>query len=88
MLMKMLRPDSKGRINLGVLTKGISGFSVHQEKNGKIILEPFVEIPANEEWLFNNISALKKVKEGIKQAKNGLLIDKGSFSQFSEDEIE
>jgi hypothetical protein len=86
--MKMLRPDSKGRISLGVLTKGISGFSMHQEKDGKIILEPFIEIPANEKWLFNNVGALSKVKTGIEQAKNGLLVDKGSFSQFSEDEID
>ena len=88
MFTKMLRPDSKGRISLGVLTKGISGFSMHQEQNGRIVLEPFVEIPANETWLFENTSALSKVRKGLEQAKHGALVDKGGFSQFTEDEIE
>ena len=85
---KMLRPDSKGRISLGALTKGISGFAMHQEKNGSIILEPFVEMPAKEKWLFENKVALNKVRKGLEQAKVGELIDKGSFSHFSNDEIE
>lgn len=88
MTVKMLRPDSKGRITLGEWAKDISGFSVHQERNGTIILEPFVEIPAHEKWLYDNKNALKKVKIGLKQAGNSKLIDKGSFSQFADDEIE
>lgn len=88
MAIKMLRPDSKGRITLGEWTKGISGFSVHQERNGNIILEPFVEIPVQEKWLYDNNNALKKVKTGLEQARNSKLIDKGSFSQFADDEIE
>ncbi|MDX2345576.1 MAG: hypothetical protein QNK11_01685 [Legionella sp.] len=85
-MLKMLRPDSKGRISLGALTKGISGFSVHQKKDGKIVLEPFVEIPAHEKWLFENKAVLNQVKTGLKQAKEGQLIDKGRFSEFTEDE--
>lgn len=88
MAMKMLRPDSKGRISLGVLTKGVSGFSVHRERDGKIILIPFIEIPAKESWLFENKSALGKVRKGLEQAKKGKLVDKGNFSQFADDEIE
>jgi hypothetical protein len=88
MAIKMLRPDSKGRITLGEWTKGISVFSVHQERNGNIILEPFVEIPVHEKWLYDNKHALKKVKTGLEQARNSKLIDKGSFSQFADDEIE
>ncbi|CZO60809.1 hypothetical protein SCO11_01870 [Legionella pneumophila serogroup 1] len=88
MTVKMLRPDSKGRISLGSIAKGISGFSMHQEPDGKVILEPFVEIPAKEKWLFENTAALQKVQTGLVQAKNGLLIDKGSFSQFADDKIE
>lgn len=86
--LKMLRPDSKGRITLGSITKGVSGYAVHKKPNGIIVLEPFVEIPAKEQWLFENTSALKKLKSGLIQAKNKELIDKGSFSEFSDDEIE
>ncbi|HAU4159336.1 TPA: hypothetical protein ACPHXU_001637 [Legionella anisa] len=88
MTAKMLRPDAKGRITLGSIARGISGYSMHQEPNGTVILKPFVEIPVKEKWLFENTSALQKVRTGLAQAKNKELVDKGSFSHFSDDEIE
>ncbi len=88
MTTKMLRPDSKGRITLGSIASGISGYVMHQKPNGTVILEPFIEIPVKEKWLFENTSALQKVKTGLTQAKNKELLDKGSFSQFADDEIE
>ena len=88
MTAKMLRPDAKGRITLGSIARGISGYSMHQEPNGTVILKPFVEIPVKEKWLFENTSALQKVRTGLAQAKNEELVDKGRFSHFSDDEIE
>ncbi|OGV27606.1 MAG: hypothetical protein A3F18_07450 [Legionellales bacterium RIFCSPHIGHO2_12_FULL_37_14] len=88
MALRMVRPDAKGRVTLGSLTKGISGFSVRQEPNGTVILKPFVEMPINEKWLFKNMVALERVRKGLEQAKNKKLIDRGSFAQFSDDEIE
>lgn len=85
---KQLRPDSKGRISLGRLAKGVSSYAIHQKENGTIILEPFVEIPAKEKWLFDNKSALKQVKTGLEQAKIGKLVKRGSFAQYADDEIE
>ena len=85
---KMLRPDSKGRITLGAIAKGISGYSMLQESNGTVILKPFIEIPVKEKWLFENASTLQKVRIGLVQAKNKELIDKGSFLPCSDDEIE
>ena len=85
---KALRPDSKGRISLGSLAKGVSSYAVHQEKNGTIVLEPFVEIPAKEKWLFDNKTAFKQVKTGLKQAKAGKLVKRGSFAKYADDEIE
>lgn len=85
---KALRPDSKGRISLGRLARGVSSFAVHQTENGNIILEPFVEIPAKEKWLFDNKTALKQVQTGLKQAKSGKLVKRGSFAKYVEDEIE
>jgi hypothetical protein len=83
---KMLRPDSKGRITLGHLADGISGFAVTQTKDHKIILEPYSEIPAHEKWLLNNKLAMKKVVQGLKDAKAGRLVDKGSFAKYVEEE--
>jgi hypothetical protein len=88
MTARMLRPDSKGRITLGTLAQGISGYAMHKKANGTLILEPFVEIPMKEKWLFENAAALQKVQTGLNQAKNKELLDKGSFAHFTDDEIE
>ena len=49
-----LRPDAKGRITLGKLAEGVSSYRARRQKDGKIVLEPFVEIPAEERWLYEN----------------------------------
>ena len=77
---KLVRPDAKGKITLGALAKGISGFTVTQDKDNRIILVPLVEIPAREKWLFNNEVALDQLKQGIKDSANGKLKDRGDFS--------
>lgn len=86
MLHKIVRPDSKGRITLGHLAKGISGFKVTIENDHKLILEPYVEIPANERWLFDNKKALTTLKKGLDDAASGRLTHKGSFAKFKDDD--
>lgn len=88
MLHKVLRPDSKGRITLGAITQGISSYILTETEDHKLILEPQVEIPAREKWLFDNQVALDKVKQGIQDAAEGKLTSKGSFSQYADDDIE
>jgi hypothetical protein len=83
-----LRPDAKGRITLGAYAKGISSFRVHQEKDGRIVLEPYAEIPARERWLFENPEALASVKRGIEDAAAGRTHYLGDFSQYADDDIE
>ena len=80
-----VRPDAKGRIALGALAKGVSSFRVSREQGGKIVLEPFVEIPAREIWLHNNPAVMAKVKRGIVDAEAGRLSDLGDFTQFAEE---
>lgn len=55
-----VRPDSKGRIFLGKIAEGVSSYTVITD-HGRIILEPNVEIPAKEKWLWENKTALKQV---------------------------
>ncbi len=82
----ILRPDSKGRITLGKMAYGISSFKVTQEKNtDKIILEPYVEIPFHEKWLFENKEALSRVKTGLKESSKNQLKDRGSFAKYIND---
>ena len=79
---RTVHPDAKGRITLGSLAKGISSFRVFYDKDGRIILEPFVEIPAREKWLFDNKDALKRVKKGLADSVAGKVSLRGDFSQY------
>ncbi len=83
-----IRPDAKGRITLGSLARGVSSFQASVDSSGRIILEPFAEIPAREKWLFENKDALGAVRDGLSQAAEGRTISKGSFASFTNEEID
>ena len=68
-----LRPDSKGRVTLGKLAEGVSSYRARKQKDGKILLEPFIEIPADEMWLHENAEALESVRRGLADARAGRL---------------
>jgi hypothetical protein len=76
-----LRPDAKGRITLGKLAEGVSSYRARRQKDGKIVLEPFIEIPADEQWLYENPEALAAVKQGLADAKTGRLT-RMSFKKY------
>lgn len=78
-----LRPDSKGRITLGKLAEGVSSYKVTIGPHGRIVLEPFAEIPARERWLFENPEALRRVRKGLDDAAAGRLTSLGSFARRS-----
>jgi hypothetical protein len=78
-----VRPDSKGRITLGKLAEGVSSYRVKVEAHGKIILEPFAEIPAHERWLYENSEALRRVRKGLAEAEAGHMSSLGPFSPRS-----
>jgi hypothetical protein len=80
-----LRPDSKGRIALGALAKGVSSFRVHQEAGGRLVLEPYAEIPAREAWLYKNPEALAMVEQGLRESAEGKTVRMGSFAQYLDD---
>lgn len=66
----------------------ISSFRAHQEGN-KIILEPLVEIPSDEHWLYKNPKAMASVMKGLEDIKEGRIseLDR-DFSKFvNDDEI-
>jgi hypothetical protein len=77
-----VRPDSKGRVALGAYAKGVSSYRIHQEKDGRLILEPYAEVPAREAWLYKNKKALESVKQGLRDAKAGKVHDLGDFTKY------
>ena len=80
---KVLRPDSKGRITLGELARGVSSFRVTLDDRQRIVLEPYVEIPAREKWLFDNSDALQSVQRGLEDSAAGRVTDRGSFARHA-----
>ncbi len=84
--MKTIKPDIKGRIYLGKLAEGVSGFAVSIDKHHRIILDPLVEIPAREKWLFDNKAALKMVKQGLDDAAEGRTHNLGSFAKHLDED--
>lgn len=85
MQLSTLRLDSKGRITLGALAKGVTSYRAHQDADGRLILEPYVEIPMRELWLHQTPDALHKLQQGIKQAEAGELTSLGDFSAYATD---
>lgn len=84
--------DDKYRICLGsFLSKEerelLSSFRITRQEDGKILLDPLVEIPAREHWIYKNPKALASLMRGIEDAKNGRITDLDvDFSQFLDDE--
>lgn len=79
-----LKPDSKGRITLGKIAKGINSFHLTIE-NEKIILEPYIEVPYKEGWLHNNEKALSSLKRGLEDSAEGRVSFKEDFSKYLTD---
>ena len=84
--LKTVRPDAKGRITLGHLADGVSSYLVSKDKYNRIILEPRVEIPAKDKWIFENNAALRQVKRGLEDSAAGRVKSRGSFAKYTDDE--
>jgi hypothetical protein len=63
--------DKRNRITLGKYLDGCKRVRVYGNRKGEFLLQPVVEIPASELWLYENEEALDSVKKGLKQAKEG-----------------
>jgi hypothetical protein len=81
MEMIKLTVDSRKRISLTkLLPEGkISSVRAYKEDE-KIILEPMVEIPAREVWLYENKASLERVKKGLSEKGR---IKRGSFAKYA-----
>ncbi|MBI4406102.1 MAG: hypothetical protein HY537_18225 [Deltaproteobacteria bacterium] len=83
---KTVRPDSKGRISLGKRAQDYSGYTLKESADGSILLEPLIEVPAREAWLFKNKEALSSVQKGLKQSAAGKTKSLGSFAKYIADD--
>lgn len=87
-----IQMDDKYRVCLGsFLSKEekdqLSSFRISRQEDGKIVLDPLIEIPAREHWIHKNPEALASLIRGIEDAKNGRIVDMNiDFSQFLDEE--
>ncbi len=67
-----VKPDAKKRVVLHSVQvqEGVS-YHIYTNKLGQIVLDPQVNIPASEVWLFRNPEALASVKRGLLEAAKG-----------------
>ena len=80
-----VKPDSKNRISLGKAKVGHGvTHRILRNKSGQILLDPCVQVPVSEAWLYRNKKALKAVVTGIRQAEEGKTHEVGSFSEFAD----
>ncbi|WP_242063348.1 hypothetical protein [Nostoc sp. FACHB-892] len=79
--------DEKGRLNLGTVAKAKS-YRVLINDAGQILLDPVVNIPERELWIWENSVARTSLEVGVKQASSGELHDLGSFTQYADLEID
>lgn len=83
--------DNKFRICLGnYLSKEernhLSSFRIYRENDGKMVLDPLVEIPARDHWIYKNPEALASLMRGLEDAKAGRIVEVDmDFSKFLND---
>jgi len=84
--------DTKFRICLGsFLSKEereqLSSFRVTRKEDGRLILDPLLEIPAREHWIYKKPEVLASLISGLDDAANGRIVDLDiDFSEFLADE--
>jgi len=66
--------DDRNRITVGDLFRGYKRVRLYKNDRGELLLQPTVEIPASELWLFQNKEALKSVQMGLKDASEGKIV--------------
>ena len=63
--------DDRHRITLGTLLNDARRVRIYKNARGELLLQPVMEIPAAEGWLFQNQEALQSVQKGLEEAAQG-----------------
>jgi len=61
-----------------------NSFRIYWE-GAKIVLEPVIEIPEKDHWIYQDPKSLASLMKGIKDAEEGRVKDLGSFAKYAED---
>ncbi len=79
--------DARGRVTLPPGARKFTQatrFKVFTQDDGRIVLEPMVDVPAREAWLYKNPEAHRMLEAGLASAKKKP-VSLGSFAQYADD---
>ena len=65
--------DERNRLTLGLLIKGSKRVRIYKNDHGDLLLQPLVELPASELWVFENEEVIKSLRKGLRDAASGRL---------------
>ncbi|MBH8574785.1 hypothetical protein I8752_17505 [Nostocaceae cyanobacterium CENA369] len=82
-----VKTDDRGRLTVGAVAKTKS-YRVFINEAGQILLDPVVNIPERELWIWQNSQASSSLERGIQQASSGEVHELGSFAQYADLEID
>ncbi len=80
--------DARGRVTLPAGARKFAQatrFRVFTLEDGRIVLEPMVDVPAREAWLYKNPEAHRALEAGLASAKKKKPVGLGSFAKYADD---
>lgn len=80
--------DEKKRLILKKIKHPSAMYRIYENSQGQIILDPVVTIPASEAWLYKNAEAISSVRRGLREAAEGRLVTRRSYSSHAGDSLE
>jgi hypothetical protein len=81
--------DARGRITLPASARKLTSatrFKVFTTDDGSIVLQPVVDIPAREAWLYENREAHAMLEAGLTSARTKSPVSLGSFTKYATDD--
>ena len=85
---KTVRPGSRGPDHARQAAWWREQLQLYRDSRGRIILEPQVEVPAGEAWLWKNPSAMRAVRQGLKDSADGNVVERGRFAKYADESDE
>lgn len=82
--------DDKYRINIGRIFRRlfsqnyVDEFAIYVNKEGYLLLQPVVKVPANEQWVHENPEILASIQKGIEDIKEGRITKVKDIEKYIE----
>ncbi|MCK4523679.1 hypothetical protein KAU15_02025 [candidate division WOR-3 bacterium] len=83
------KPDLRNRITLSNKVLSVwneigeyDSIEISMRDNGDVLLKPVKSIPASEAWIYQNPEVIKKIRKGLRDVKQGKMINVDDVDEF------